>query len=74
MNGKKVEEKTGKKFNYPVATIRIRKFGIWKKTKFFTLIKDKIKYQIEISQGQGKICFCCKKAEVWKRIRETMFL
>ena len=68
-----VKKPREKKFDYPVATIRIRQFGVWKE-KGMSEIKDKVRYLIKIDANHTETSFSCNKNEVWKRIRETTYL
>jgi hypothetical protein len=61
------------KFDYPIATIRIRQFGIWKKNDNVETKKN-VKYLVDIKQGEYGIGFSCRRREVWKRIKEEVSL
>ena len=72
--GIKMVKKKGKKFDYPIATIRVRKFGRWVKGGHIETQKD-VKYLVNISKGSTEVGTSFKKkSDVWKFIKEEVYL
>jgi hypothetical protein len=61
-----------KKFEYPIAIVRISQYGILVKTKLGEK-KQNERYLVKINNF-GYKTFNCKKSEFWKRLKEELLL